>query len=99
MLKLELSPAAEIDFDDAVDWYNAHDEDVTEYFIEAVNSTLAFIKSSPSAFPLIYASSVRKALVKKFPFVILFAEEEDRIYVYSVFHTRRNPIVWQGRVV
>lgn len=98
MLKLELSPAAEIDFDDAVAWYYAHDEEVTFNFIEAVNSTLEFIQDSPSSFPIIYGSFVRKALVKKFPFVILLTEEEDRIYVYSVFHTSRNPIVWRGRV-
>lgn len=98
MLKIELSPAAEIDFDDAVAWYEAHDECVKIDFIEAVDSTLKFVQASPASFPITHGSTVRKALVKKFPFIVLFTVEADRIYVYSVFHTSRNPIVWRGRV-
>jgi plasmid stabilization system protein ParE len=67
MLRIELSPAAEIDFDDAVAWYYAHEEGVKIDFIVAVDSTLRFIQASPELFPVAYGSFVRKALAKKFP--------------------------------
>jgi hypothetical protein len=54
MLRIELSPAAAIDFDDAVDWYDAHEEGVKIDFIEAVDSTLKFIQAFPASFPVAY---------------------------------------------
>ncbi len=98
MLRIALSPAAETDFDDAVAWYDAQEEGVKIDFIEAVNSTLKFIQASPASFPVAHGTFVRRALVKKLPFIVSFTVETDRIYVYSLFHTSRDPIVWRGRV-
>lgn len=98
MLKIELSPAAQIEFDDAADWYGAESVELRIRFVNAIASTLEFIRSSPTAFPVTHGAKARKAVVKKFPYLILFTIQEDRILVYSVFHTSRNPIVWKGRV-
>lgn len=98
MLNIELSPAAQIDFDDAADWYGAEDDDLGIRFIYEISSTLALIQRLPSSFPIVHGTSVRRALVRKFPYIILFTVQAERILVYSIFHTSRNPIVWKGRV-
>jgi plasmid stabilization system protein ParE len=41
---------------------------------------------------------VRRALVTKFPYVVLYREDQGEIIVIAVFHTSRNPSVWQSRV-
>jgi toxin ParE1/3/4 len=97
-LRIELSPAAKIDFDDASEWYRAKDESVKVHFVDAVNSTLNRIQHLPTSFPIAYGTNVRKAVVGKFPFIILFTVQVDRVLVYSVFHTSRNPIIWRGRI-
>lgn len=98
ILKIELNPGAEEEFDDAADWYGSDGEDVKAMFIEAINSTLARIQRSPSAYPIVYGTETRKAVVRKFPFVVLFVIQPNRILVYAIFHTSRNPIKWQGRI-
>ena len=98
MLKIELSPAAQIEFDEAADWYGAEDPNLKIQFVEEINSTLSLVQHLPSSFPITHGTSVRRAVVRKFPYLILFNVQKERILVYSIFHTSRNPIVWKGRV-
>lgn len=51
--------------------------------------------------PLQYAivhQDIRRAVVRNFPDNVYFRLEPQRIVVLAVFHSRRNPDVWQGRV-
>ena len=97
-LELVLNPGARLDFDEAKDWYDEQDENVKIQFIEAVNSTFVRILRSPLSFPVVHGSNVRQAKVQKFPYTIFFTIQTERILVYSVFHTSRNPITWRGRI-
>jgi toxin ParE1/3/4 len=40
---------------------------------------------------------VREAKVKKYSYCVYYSVEADRIVVISVFHTSRDPSVWQSR--
>ena len=54
-----------------------------------------------SANPLIHArvfGDVRRAVVHKMPYIVLYVPEPNRVVVISVFHTSRDPSIWQGRV-
>ncbi len=46
MLKIELSPAAQIEFDDAADCYGDQDPILKVRFITKINSTLEFVRRS-----------------------------------------------------
>ena len=39
----------------------------------------------------------RKAVVSRFPYVVLYREEAGEVVVISVFHTARDPSIWQSR--
>jgi len=97
-LRLEFGPGAKQDFDEASDWYQWQDPPLKTAFIGAVGSALERVRTKPESFPIVFGGFVRRAIVSKFPFVIIFTEQEDRIYVYSVFHTSRNPVIWKGRI-
>lgn len=47
--------------------------------------------------PTLY-TVVRMALVRRFPYVILYRVEATRIVVVSVFHTSRDPKIWRRRL-
>jgi plasmid stabilization system protein ParE len=98
MAAIRFNPGATADFDEAADWYCAEDPDLKPQFIEAVNKNFARILSSPLSFPIVSGTQVRQAPVKRFPYVILFSIRPDYIWVYSIFHARRNPITWRGRI-
>jgi toxin ParE1/3/4 len=40
---------------------------------------------------------VRRAVVTRFPYVVLYREESEEVIVISVFHTARDPSLWQSR--
>lgn len=97
-LPIQLSPGAQEDLQDASDWYSLQSDELRIAFIEAVNSTLLTIQREPRGFQVVFGSSIRRAIVTKFPFAIIYIPEETRIYVYSVFHTSQNPLTWQIRI-
>jgi len=59
-------------------------------FIEQMDNTMASVSENPVLWPVRYRQ-VREAMVRRFPFVILYEVEENHIIVYSVFHTSQHP--------
>lgn len=40
---------------------------------------------------------LNKAVFNRFPFVVIFEIHPEVIFILAVFHTSRNPGVWQQR--
>ena len=95
-LPLEFHPEARAEYDESYDWYEARQEGLGDQFEIAVSAVLATVEKSPLRFRAV-SGDVRRAKVSVFPFYVYYAVEEDRIYVTCVFHTSRDPAVWQGR--
>ena len=61
-----------------------------------IASTIARIIDFPKAWLVIEGES-RRALVKRFPYGILYAEDQDNIYVVAVMYLHRDPEYWKHR--
>jgi len=96
--QLEIRPAARQDFDEASDWYRDQDPLIRDKFVAAVRNTFTAITQRPLSFPVVFASTVRRATVGKFPFTVFFRLNAELIIVVAVFHDKRNPIIWHGRI-
>ena len=66
-------------------------------FIECVEAVFDRIRQTPELHAVVY-QSVRQTLVKRFPYVVCYVLEEDRVDVVAVFHGHRDPTVWKSRV-
>jgi len=84
------------EFDEAGDWYEKERTGLGLEFIVEIERLLTRIAAVPNQFPIIYRD-VRKAVAQRFPYCIYFREHSQRIVVLAVFHSARNPAVWQGR--
>lgn len=62
-----------------------------EEFLSELDTFLGVIKKSPAAFAKTGVDDFRQAVLKRFPYVIVFEVHGKEILVYSVFHTSRNP--------
>ena len=40
----------------------------------------------------------RRALVRRFPYVIFYEYSDNLVTVYSIFHTSRNPAKWRQKL-
>lgn len=96
-LPVELDPEARTEFDDSYDFYERRQPGTGERFADAVQVVLDRIAVTPQAHQIV-SRGVRRAVVRGFPFCVYYREEPARIRVISVFHTSRNPAIWQGRV-
>ena len=96
MLRIIFTPAGRADLSAALDWYDAHAPHVVRHFRSALRSTLARIAENPKQFPVEYRQT-RRALLRRFPYFVVFRETDEAVYVVAAFHTSRDPITWQSR--
>ncbi|WP_010419538.1 type II toxin-antitoxin system RelE/ParE family toxin [Anaerophaga thermohalophila] len=93
---IEISDEAEIDFDKSYEYYFEESPKVANAFFKRINISLEDIKQNPFTFPIAH-KEVRKYLVRKFPFVIYYQIDNSTIKVVAIFHTSRNPEIWNER--
>jgi plasmid stabilization system protein ParE len=84
------------EFDEAGDWYEKERAGLGLEFLIEIERLLNRIAATPNQFPIVYRD-MRKAVARRFPYCIYFRERDRRIIVLAVFHSARNPAVWQGR--
>jgi plasmid stabilization system protein ParE len=84
------------EFDDAIDWYEQRRAGLGVRFAAAVESILSEVAINPKKFPEA-VPSVREAAVQEFPYCVYYKEEPGSIVVMAVFHSSRDPAVWQAR--
>jgi|ERR1043165_1963386 plasmid stabilization system protein ParE len=88
---------ARAEFDSAADWYNAQKRGLGTRFISHVEEAIDSIAANPRKHQKIF-EDVRRAVVKKFPYTVLYQEQAHCILIVAVFHGRRDPSVWQSRL-
>lgn len=97
LFSLELSDDAEVDFDKSYKFYYQDSPQVADAFFKQINLGFEDIKQNPESFPVAY-KDIRKFVIKKFPFVIYYRKVDTQIQVIAIFHTSRNPEIWNDRI-
>jgi plasmid stabilization system protein ParE len=72
--------------------------ELRDRFIHAVTVAIQAAAERPLSFSIISGTEVRRVLVKDFPYSVIYRLESDRVFIFSIFHQSRNPIVWRGRI-
>ena len=91
------TPEADAELTEAREWYSHQRRDLDLGFMQCIEIALLRIRSNPRLFPIVYGS-LRRAVVRRFPFAILYEVMPEEIQIIAVFHSRRNPDVWKSRV-
>jgi plasmid stabilization system protein ParE len=87
---------ARTEFDAAGDWYEKERPGLGSEFMAEIQLLIQRISTTPEQFPMLYRD-IRKAVAHRFPYCIYFRERNQHIVVLAVFHSARNPAVWQQR--
>ena len=92
MYKIVFTKRASQEFDKSFSWYEQQRTGLGDDFEKAIEVVLGRISERPQSFRL-GKKPYREALVKKFPFLIIFKinKSEKTVQIASVFHTSRNP--------
>lgn len=90
--------AAHAELIDAQHWYENEAKGLGRRFRASIDAAIERISASPERFPVIY-KNVRRALLRSFPYVLMFVIEGDgALTVIACFHGSRDPINWQKRM-
>jgi plasmid stabilization system protein ParE len=86
-----LRRVAEKEFDDSIAYYENEREGLGLEFRAAIEQYFQRIADNPEWFPEVRGKVRRAVVLRRFPFVIHFLIEAERIVILSVFHTSREP--------
>lgn len=87
---------AQAEFDEAFDWYEQQKEGLGVDFLLCVAEILERIQLLPEAYEVVFGNA-RRAVVRKFPYLIVYKVEPSQVVVLAVFHSKRDPQTWQDR--
>lgn len=92
MYELNFHPIADIDFADAMIWYEKQQDKLGARFSQAINNTLQRIQNNPELFHIV-KRNFREATVPVFPYTIVykFNKREKSILIVAIYHAKRNP--------
>jgi len=95
-MSLRIHPEAERELDEAVEYYEDIEPglgyDLSVEIYSAIQRAVAY----PRAWPVL-DGEVRRALVRRFPYGVLYSEEEGTLLVIAVMNLHRAPGYWKGR--
>jgi plasmid stabilization system protein ParE len=95
-LPLIVNPEAEADLAEAKAWYDAQRPGLGDTLLDRVRDVLERLRSTPLLYGKVF-EDLRLALVARFPYVVVYRVDDDRITVIAVYHTSRDPRGWQDR--
>ncbi len=93
---LVFDPEATSEYDEAYDFYQNRQFGLGDEFAGAIRAVILGILAQPKRHGVVLRDT-RRARVIRFPFVVYYRIEASTIRIVSVFHTSRNPKIWQSR--
>ena len=89
-------PEAEAELSAAIEYYEDREAGLGYDFSLEVLASIRNILAHPTAWPVM-EEGVRRCLVNRFPFGVLYSLEPTGVFVIAVMHLRRRPNHWKDR--
>jgi len=84
------------EFFDAAEYYDEQVVGLGDDFIDEVEKVLDVIEQQPASGTKI-TKTERRFLVSRFPYGIIYSDEEDPITIFAVMNLKRKPGYWKSR--
>jgi len=100
-MRVEVLDAALAEAAEAAAWYEREVPALGEDFLDELDRALAGISERPHAWPrlgTVRRRAVRRFVLRRFPFNVVYIRRSDHVLVVAVAHHRRRPRYWAGRL-
>ena len=95
-MNIRFLAVARQELDDAVDWYEQQSAGLGYEFLDELDRVVRRIKSYPDSC-LELSPGLRRALVSRFPYGIIYGRDADAVVIVAVAHLHREPRYWMSR--
>lgn len=92
--RLISEPRADLDVEAAFEWYESERPGLGVEFLDELRAAYDRIAAGPLKYQAL-RSGIRRALLRRFPYAVYFAIEDDAVIVATVLHANRDPAEWQ----
>jgi plasmid stabilization system protein ParE len=89
--------SAELELIDAAQYYESRSDGLGRMFLAEVDAAIADVLKYPKAAPVVHGEARRKP-VRRFPYALLYAVEDESVRFLAVGHNRRRPLYWSDRL-
>lgn len=96
MLQIVVHSAAEAEIKAASTYYESLQAGLGDSFLREVAQGFNQIQNLPLGWAILF-DDIRRYLLHRFPYGIVYRVEADRIFVLAVMHLRRKPNYWRVR--
>lgn len=96
-MKIEFLESAQAELDDAFNWYETQQLKLGTQFLTELDAAIRRISSYPQSYALL-SHDVRRCLIKRFPYAILYGINTNTIVIIAVAHLHRKPNYWMVRL-
>lgn len=93
---IKFHSGARKEFFEAADYYEEQVVGLGDDFIDEVEKVLDVIEQQPASGTKI-TKTERRFLVSRFPYGIIYSDEEDLITIFAVMNLKRKPGYWKSR--
>jgi toxin ParE1/3/4 len=93
---VRIRPEAELDLQEAYSYFEQCRVGLGADFMECVQNALAKVSLNYEHYPIVH-KSIRRILVRRFPFAVFYREVDDIIVVFTALHCAREPRTWRAR--
>lgn len=97
MTRINFSRLARLEMDDAALLYELSHPGLGKNFKREVKKAVLRIAEFPKAWA-VERGEVRKCLLHRFPYKLLYSIERDHIFIIAVAHQHRKPDYWIDRI-
>lgn len=94
--RLVAEPQVDLDIEDAFTWYENERPGLGIEFLSELRAAYNRIAQGPLKYQHL-RSGLRSALLRRFPYAVYFAREDDVVVIVAVLHASRDPAEWQRR--
>jgi hypothetical protein len=96
-MKVVIGDAAKAEIEDGVKWYEEQVNGLGRRFAFEIHEAVKRILAFPNA-NIKVTGPIRRALMKKFPYSIVYATIDDYLEIVAVAHSHRKPFYWKKRI-
>lgn len=97
MMRVIFLPEAEQEMLEAALYYQSQAIRLGIDFLSEVEHAVKSIVESPKTWPIL-EGELRRRLIRRFPFGVLYRVESEEIVIIAVAHLRRKPGYWKERI-
>jgi plasmid stabilization system protein ParE len=96
-VKVRFLTIAQQEVDDAFHWFEERNENLGFEFLTEIDRIVQLVRSFPfAAFEI--EPEIRRALLARFPYAVVYGVTPNEIIVIAVSHTHRKPKYWIDRI-